>query len=181
MRRCFGLFVVVGLIMPLAWAAEASAQGAVLQVTPQTVVRGQSVTVTGAGFSGSSAAIASGIDIRLDTRDAEVLANTNTSSAGTFPVPLQIPIPASTPVGEHLLIGTQVTVRGRHVFGAPGRTKLRVVAASAAAAVRAAGPGVPPAAPIATIFVLLALSGGIVVCIRRLRTQTGRTQPQRSR
>lgn len=176
MRRRLGLFVLLGVLAQLATAAEASAQGAILQVTPQTAVRGSSVTVTGAGFSASTAAIASGVDIRLNTRDAEPLANTNVSPQGTFT--LSVPIPAATPPGDYLMMGTQVTTRNRHTFGAPGRTKLRVTAAAGAGAVPGRSPGdVSPAVLAATILAVLALMGGIVVCVRRLRTLTSRTQP----
>ena len=51
MRRRFTLLSALGLLAALATASSASAQGTVLQVTPQTITPGQTVTVTGGGFT----------------------------------------------------------------------------------------------------------------------------------
>jgi hypothetical protein len=166
----------------LVVAASAFGQGATLVVTPNPATPGTVVTVTGSAFNPSNANVASGVNLRLDTRDAEPLANTNPTTQGTISV--SFPLPAATPLGEHLLIGTQTSVRGRHTFGGPGRARLRVVAAgkSSAAAVGGWSPGdMPPAAIAGSILALIALVGGAAFGVRRLRTPGRRTQPNLSR
>ena len=165
MRRRVGLASVVGLVGPLVLAATAYGQGATLVVTPSTAKVGDVITVTGSGYTQSNNHIASGLDLRLNTRDAEPLGNTNVSSQGTITIAL--PVPPGTPLGEHLLIGTQRTVRGRDVFGAPGRAKLRIVAASSSAAA-APGGGLPPAGIVGAVLALIA-AGATALGIRRLR------------
>lgn len=173
MRRRIGLFLVTGMLLPLAVAAEASAQGATLTVTaPSTgqATPGQVITVTGTGFNPTNAHVG-GVDIRLNTRDSEPLANTNPTPQGTITAEFPLPQAASLPPGEHLLIGTQVTTRGRHTFGTPGRTKLRIVAGTRGEEASAAGfPGDVPPAALAGILALVALTGTVVFCARRLRT-----------
>ena len=175
MRRRIGLFLVTGMLLALARAAEASAQGATLTVivpgpTPGQASPGQVITVTGTGFNPTNAHIG-GVDIRLNTRDSEPLANTNPTPQGTISTEFPLPQAASLPPGEHLLIGTQVTTRGRHTFGTPGRAKLRIVAGTRGEGAGAAGfsGDIPPAA-LAGILALIALTGTVVFCARRLRT-----------
>jgi hypothetical protein len=179
MRRKAGLFVLVGLLLPLAMAAEASAQGAVLILTPSTATAGQEISVSGTGFTGTGGLVG-GVNIRLSTRTSPSLNNSSVTGQGTFG-PLPVVLPANIAPGEYLLLGTQTTARGRFVFGSPGRAKLRIVAASSAAgAPGGRTPGdTPPGVIVGTIFALLALTGGTVLCARRLRAH--RTQPQLSR
>lgn len=173
MRRRIGLFLVTGMLLPLAMAAEASAQGATLTVivpgaTPGQASPGQVITVTGTGFNPTNAHVG-GVDIRFNTRDSEPLANTNPTPQGT--ISAEFPLPPNVAVGEHLLIGTQVTTRGRHTFGTPGRAKLRIVAGTRGEGASAAGfPGDIPPAALAGILALIALTGTVVFCARRLRT-----------
>ena len=179
MRRRAGLVWVVGLVVPLVAAASAHGQGATLVVNPPAAAPGAVVTVTGTGYNQSSARIASGVNIRLNTRDSEPLANTNPTSAGT--ISATFPLPASLTPGEYLLIGTQTTVRGRHTFGTPGRTKLRVVAAGGAVPGGRTPGDPPPAVLAAAILGLLALAGGSALGVRRLRALHSRTRPHFSR
>lgn len=180
MRRRIGLFVVVGLMAPLAMAAQASAQGATLQVNVPSARPGQVITVTGTGYAGSNNHIEGDVNLRLSTRESEPLATTNVTGQGT--ISATFPIPGSLTPGEHLLIATQVSKTGRHLFGVPGRTKLRVAAAGAVGPPRGGPPGeIPPAALVGTILALLALTGAVVFRVRRLRTLAGRTQPNFSR
>ena len=180
MRRRVGLFLAVGVLLPLAMAAEASAQGATLTVTPQTTTAGSAVTVTGTGFNATNANVL-GVDIRLSDRDSEPLANTNPSTSGTIG-PIAVPLPANLAPGEYLLLGTQLSTRGRHTFGGPGRAKIRIVAAAGAAGAPAGrGPlDAPPGVIAGTILALLALTGGTALCVRRLRAHSDRTQPNLS-
>ena len=177
MRRRAGLVWVVGLVVPLIAAASAHGQGATLVVDPPAAAPGTVITVTGSGFNQSNAHLASGVRLRLNTRDADPLVTTSPTGQGTISV--SFPLPALAP-GEYLLIGTQTTVRGRHTFGTPGRAKLRVLAAGAAASGGAPG-GLPPVALGATILGLLALMGGSLLYVRRLRTPARATRPHFSR
>ena len=178
MRRRVGLFLLAGLLAPLAMAAEASAQGAALSVSPASAAPGQLVTVTGTGYTQSSINIEGGIDIRLSTRESTPLATTSVSGNSGFVA--SFPAPSVAP-GEYLLIGTEVSVPGRHVFGAPGRAKLRITAAKGAAAATPGGGAPPPALLAGTALALLALAAGMTLSVRRLRTRSGRTQPTFSR
>lgn len=168
MRRTVGLFLFCGLVLPLVAAANASAQGAVLELNPKSAAPGAVVNVTGAGYSAVSPNV-NGVDIRLSTRDAQplrtgVLPDTNNRITTEFQVP------AGLAAGEYLVIATQLSVRNRQVFGGPGRAKLRVTAARAAAA--SAPPG--RTGPHATVLLgsatlaLLLLTGGALAA-RRLR------------
>lgn len=168
MRRRIGLFVVTGLLLPLAMAAEASAQGATLSVNVQSARPGDVITVTGTGYNPTNAHVG-GVDIRLDNRDAEPLANASLTPQNT--ITAEFPLPQSLPPGEHLLIATQLTTRGRHTFGTPGRAKLRIVTGSRVEGAGAAGfpADVPPAA-LGGLLALIGLTGVAACYARRLRT-----------
>ena len=170
MRR-IGLFFVVGVVLPLVATASAWAQGAVLQVTPQVAAPGDVVTVTGSAYN-QSTTIIGGVDIRFDTRDGESVANTTVGSSGRFTIEFPVPGPARVAPGEHLLIGTQVSSTGRHVFGVPGRGRLTVTGPRAAAA-SAAPPGrsviQATTALGAGVIALILLAGG-TLAVGRLRT-----------
>lgn len=169
MREKFGLVLAVGFMLPLAAATNALAQGARLTVTPSTARVGETVNVTGAAFNPSNANVAGGVDIRLNTRDAEPLANAIPTPQNTISASFVVP-PSVTP-GEHLVIATQVSVRGRHTFGGPGRAKLRILApAGAAPPGRSPFSGAPPAALAGTLLALILLAGGTTLAVRRLRT-----------
>jgi hypothetical protein len=169
MRGKIGLVLAVGFVLPLAVAASASAQGARLTVTPSTARVGDTVNVTGAAFNPSNANVAGGVDIRLNTRDGEPLANALPTPQNTISASFVVP-PSVTP-GEYLVIATQTSVRGRHTFGGPGRAKLRVVAAAGAAPPgRFPFAGAPPAAVAGTLLALILLAGGTTLAVRRLRT-----------
>ena len=181
MRRRVGLFLAVGVLLPLALAAEASAQGATLAVDVPSAKPGDLITVTGAGYTRSNNHIEGGVDIRIGTRDSDPIANTNVGSDGRFTISFLAP---QLPPGEYLLIGTELSKGDppRHVFGSPGRAKLRMIAAAGAAAPGGRGPGdMPPAVLVGSILALLGLTGGTVLCARTLRARTGRTQPEFSR
>ena len=177
MRR-IGLFEMVGVVLPLVVTASASAQGAVLQVNPPTAAPGDAVIVTGSAYNQTSATTR-GVDIRLDTRDAEPLTSTTPDTSGRLSA--TIVIPAGTAPGEHLVIGTQVSVRDRHVFGVPGRARLRVTAPRAARATAPPGTAPPSSTPPAraatdattalgaAVIALILLAGGTLLAAR-LRT-----------
>ena len=179
MRRIV-LFCVVGVVLPLVVTSSAWAQGTGLRLSPQTAAPLDVVNVTGFGFSGTNANTQPGVDIRLDTRDAEVLTTVIPDSANN--ISATIVIPAGTAPGEHLVLGTQLSVRGRQAgFSGPGRGRLRVTAPRAARATAPPGSAPsspPPAAPAATdavtalgaaVIALILLAGGTLLAAR-LRT-----------
>ncbi len=161
MRRRVGLFLLCGLVLPLIAAAQASAQGAVLELTPQSGPPGTVVTVEGAGFSQANVNVTGGVNLRFMTRDAPVLRNAEVNPQNRISTTLTIP--AGTAVGEYLLLGTQTSVRGRHLFGGPARAKFRVTPAGAVAAAAApSGPAISPTAIAlaSTLLALILLAGG---------------------
>ena len=186
MRRRCGLLLVVGLLVPLAFAAEASAQGATLSINVPSATPGQSITVTGTGYAATSPGRIDAVIFRLSTRDGEPLADQSVTSALT--VNKTFPVPPNVPPGEYLLLATQETVRGRQVGGGPGRAKLRITAAAEAAGAPGGFlPGdPPPVVVVATVLALIALTGGAALCARRLRTlhrplAAVQTQPRSSK
>lgn len=156
MRRRVGLFLLCGLVLPLVVAANASAQGAVLELSPRFGPPGTVVAVEGAGFAQGTAAITDGVNLRFMTRDAPVLRNTEVNQQNRISTTLTIP--AGTAAGEYLVLATETSVRGRHLFGTPARAKFRVTPAGAAAAAAApSGPAVSPHA--------IAIAGGLLALI----------------
>ncbi len=132
MRRRVGLFVFCGLVVPLLVVSNASAQGATLELIPNSGPAGTEVTANGFSFSGSAAnGSVEGPKIRFSTRDAPVLKGpVIVSSQNTFSTTFIVP---QVPAGEYLVLATQFSVRGRSTSG-PGRAKFRVTAGSSAAA-----------------------------------------------
>lgn len=163
MRRRFGLLLLCGLVLPLAAAASASAQGSVLRLSSQVVAPGDVLTIQGSSFSSTA------VDIRIGpTRDSEIVRETNGPSFS-----VDVPIPRSLAPGWHLIQATQVTERGRYRGFTPGRARIRVVAPASGAGVPPAG-GVTDAAPPAPILVavlgLILLAVTSTLTVRRLRT-----------
>ena len=172
MRRKFGLLLIVGAALPLICAANASAQGAVMLVSPKVATPGQAVTVTGSGFG------AGDVDIRLMKRNGTSVGGTTADTAGRISTTIQAPAGA----GQYLLIGIQTTANGRQRAFTPGRTRLRVAGTAAAAtAARAPKGGFGPALPIgADIGFLLLLAGGLTLTIRTLRRRQPLAAPAAS-
>lgn len=165
MRRRVGLFLFCGLVLPLIATATASAQGAVIELSPASGPPGTIINVTGAGFSGSSANTVPGVQIRLSTRDAEPLKTATISTQNT--ITDSFPIPAGTAPGEYLVLATQTSVRGRHLFGTPGRAKLRVTAGAAAAAVPPGRSTSQATIAVGGVLVALTLLAGGTAAVRR--------------
>lgn len=166
MRRRVGLFLFCGLVLPLIVTASASAQGAVIELTPSSGPSGTLVTVTGSGFTAPNAPVGAP-QLRFSTRDAEPIKPVTVVQGGftdSFPIP-----PGLAP-GEYLVIATQQTSRGAHVFGTPGRAKFQVTAGAAAAAA-----AVPPSRSVSqatvalggVLIALLLLAGGATAVHRR--------------
>ena len=171
MRRRVGLFVMVGFVLPLVLAASASGQGAVLQLSPSTVRAGDSVQASApSGYSSTSTH--SGVVIRLSTRRGRVLKpSTDVNPRGGFET--DVPIPANLSPGLYLVLATQLTANGRQGFSTPGRAKLQVLPAPAAAGGGAPGGSTgqaPPFALLAAILGLVLLVSGGTLAARRIRT-----------
>ena len=162
MRRKVGLFLMCGLVLPLVAAANASAQGAVLELSPQSGPPGTVVSVEGSGFTQASATATGGVNVRFMTRDAPVLRNTEVNQQNRISTTMTIP--GGTAAGEYLVLATQTSVRGRHLFGTPARAKFRVTPTGAAAAAAPSGPAVSPTAIAiaSTLLALILLAGGML-------------------
>ena len=162
MRRRAGLFLLCGLVLPLVVVANASAQGAVVRVSKQVVTVGETITIEGVSFS------AAAVDIRIGpTRDSPIVRETNGPS---FSVELTIPQLAP---GWHLIQATQVTAAGRARGFTPGRARIRVVPAAAAAGLPPSGVSTgagPPTPLVVAIIGLVLLAGTSTLAVRRLRT-----------
>ena len=173
MRRRFGLVLLAGFVVPLAFAANASAQGANIAVSPATASPGQVVTVTGSGFSQTGGGL-SDASIRLSTRNGQELASEPVDTAGR--VSADFPVPNLAP-GWYLIIATQIVeASGRQKSFTPGRTRLRVVAAAKAGAGAAApssgdGGGTGPGAPLAFAGALILLAAGGLLAARRIHNR----------
>ncbi len=165
MRRRAGLFLFCGLVLPLVVVANASAQGATLELSPTSGPAGTEVTANGFGF-GSNPSVESP-KIRLSNRDATVLRAAVVSTQGTFSTTFTIP--ATTAPGEYLVLATQVSLRGRHTSG-PGRAKFRVTSAASSVS---APPGRGTSSTVVAVgglMVGLIVLAGRTLAVRRLRT-----------
>ncbi len=167
MRRSIGLFLMIGVVLPLAVAANASAQGTVIQFSPQTVSPGQLVTVTGGSFN-NTAAGASLVNIRLQHRDGQVILEGANLNGRAQLDNVQFPMPAVAP-GIYLVIATQTYANGRQVAFTPGRTRIRVLAAGAKGAAAPGGAGPTGLLSAGVILALILLAGGSVLAATRLR------------
>ena len=168
MRRRFGLVVLCGLVLPLVVTASASAQGAVLELSPQSGPPGTVINVTGAGFNGSSATTTPGVQLRLSTRDAAPLRTAVVSPQNT--ISDSFPIPAGLAAGEYLVLGTQTSTRGASLFGTPARARLRVTAGRAAAASAPATSTGRHTVLLGGLIVGVVLLAGGAVAVARQRT-----------
>lgn len=171
MRGKVGLFFVCGLVLPLAFAATASAQ---MVVTPKSAKPGDVINLR--NFSGNfvTAAGISGVVVRDGTRNGRVLRTTSPDARGNINV--DIPLPGDLKLGWHLLVATQtIDANGRTKSFVPLRTRLRVVSASAGSAPPAGrgGPLDSPGSPLGLWAIgsaLTLLATGAALTARKLRT-----------
>lgn len=171
MRRNVGLFLIVGLVLPLAMTANAGAQGS-LGLTPTAAPPGAEITVTGTGFS--SATGFSPVFIRLNTRTAphirEITPVGGNISSTFF-------VPDNLAPGRYLVLATQTTARGRQAAFTPSRGNLLVTAPGFHATGGGSGAGGGPGLPLMITGAMLGLIllTGAVLAVRKLRTP-GRAQ-----
>jgi len=174
MRRKVGLFLVVGLVLPMVITASAGAQGSTLGLTPSTAPPGAEIFVTGTSFSSGTGA--SPVFIRLNSRTAPSLREI-TPTGGN--ISSSFLLPDNLAPGRYLVLATQTTAGGRQAAFTPGRGNLLVTgpglsAASGGAGYHAGGPGLPLTITGALLGLILLIGGALTV--RRLRTAS-RAQP----
>ena len=130
-RRRVGLILIGSAAVPLAIASTAWACGvlATLKANPGGVAPGQTIQVTGVNYS--SAASASDVSVRLNSRTGPVLATTK-PPAGSTSISTPVQIPGNVTPGWKVLVATQ-TQNGVPKSGTPGRTTVRVGSAAQAA------------------------------------------------
>lgn len=172
MRRNVGLFLVCGLVLPLLVAASASAQGATMVVTPKSARAGDVVRVRSFNGNFSTATGTSNVVIRDGTRTGRILRSTPPDPRGN--INIEFPLPADLQPGWHLLVATQtVDATGRQRGFTPGRTRLRITAASAGSAAPA-GRGGSPGSPLGFLAIgpaLVLIATGATLTARNLRTR----------
>jgi hypothetical protein len=171
MRRKVWLFFVCGLVLPLVVAATASAQGATMVVTPKSARPGDVVNVRSFNGGFVTAAGTSNVVIRLATRKGRELRTAPVDPRGNINV--DVPLPGDLQPGWHLLLGTQtIEVNDRQRSFTPGRTRLRITAASAGSAAPG-GRGGSPDSPLGLLAMgsaLILLVTGAALTARKLRT-----------
>ena len=173
MRQGIVAGLVVGMVLPLVFAASASA---ILTVTPPVAAPGDVVTVAATGYS--NAAGVSPVRIRLSKREGQILKSEAPNSAGRFTTTFVVP-PSLIP-GVYLIIGTQTNdsngqlditkanFQGTQRSFTPSRTVLRVQAASARQAAVAAPPGGGGGGLFALpVLALILVPGLLVVALAR--------------
>ncbi len=166
MKRNFGLVLLVGVLLPLTVVANASAQGGTMQVSTQTVNPGQTINVKASSFS-SDTVRSDPAQIRLDKRTAPSLRSAAVAGDGT--VDTDVTIPASTPLGWHLLIATQRFQGGNQRSFGPARVRILVVRAAGGAGAPGRSPGSGPVAPLGLGLALVLLLAGVALTARRHR------------
>jgi hypothetical protein len=166
MRRKVGVFLIVGLVLPLAITANAGAQGSTLGLTPSTAAPGTEIFVTGTSFSSGTGV--SPVFIRLNSRTAtslrEITPTGGNISSSFF-------LPSDLAPGRYLVLATQTTAGGRQAAFTPGRGNLLVTGA----AFKGASGGAPPGGSGLPLTITGAMLGLILLtagacAVRRFRT-----------
>ncbi len=109
----------VGLLL-FAAAAWACIPVATLDVTPQQVMPGQEVTVSGVFYGKKSPVV-----MHFNALDGPVLAQFTPSKDGI--ISGRLAIPADAKPGNYVLVATQEPVRGETTWGVPSRALVTVV------------------------------------------------------
>ena len=125
MRRRVGVLFIILAAVPLAvFASTAWGCGILATLTPSkaTAAPGETISVTGRNFSTASASTTD-VQVRLDSRDGQVLANHPGGSEWTQ----EVRLPANTAPGWHVLVATQYNLStGVPRAGTPARATVRV-------------------------------------------------------
>lgn len=139
MRRKVGLSLVFGAALPLAVASVAWACGvlATLTLDKRVAAPGQALTVSGRNYANTSPTGASPVSVRLQSRSGQVL---TTVAAANGKIEDTFTLPSNISPGWYVVLATQQNANGTQKSGTPGRTTLRVQAASKSAEVVPAAP-----------------------------------------
>ncbi len=163
------MLLAVGLVLPLAFAANASAQSGALVISPRTARPGQAITVTsvtGDFPPPSAASTLSTVNVRLSTRNGRILDSPAPNGAGN--ITSTFPVPAGLTPGTYLILATQTNnANDRQRAFTPDRATLQVVAA---------GRSSSSAATIAVPLGGLVLLGAGFLLVTRRRTTLNRPQ-----
>jgi hypothetical protein len=124
MRRKVGVFLAVGLVLPLLVSASAQAFAG-LTLSPSSGHPGDQINATGVNGTYATGTGVNAVSIRLSTRTGQQLTTAtpdgSNNFAATFPVPSLAP-------GTYLILATQTNTNGRQHAFTPGRAKLVVLA-----------------------------------------------------
>lgn len=136
LRRRWYLVVLGAVAAPVVGASLAYACTALatLSLNPGSGAEGQTITVTGRGFSQHDPAdsrTGQPVEIRFDSVRAPLLATAAPGADGTFTAQIKVP---QVPAGDHVVIATQNRADGRPASGTPARQSFTVVASPKAVA-----------------------------------------------
>lgn len=169
MKRRVGLFLMVGAMLPLGVAstAWACASLATVALSKTTVSPGDTVTVTGKGYSDTHAASNAGdsdVTIRLNGRRGQVLGTTSPDSARRISYAMKVPNDVRP--GWYIITATQFNAPGPDgtstpKAGMPGRTVMKVMGSASNAAGVAPWSSSKPAGPGASSLAVAGDGGGL--------------------
>ena len=151
MKRRGGVVLMFGAVLPLAVAsvAWACANLATATLSKGVAAPGDSLTITGKGYSGHGGASTVGdtdVTLTLAGRKGIRLGTASVDSSGRINETVRVP--AGVSPGWYTVVATQFAADGTPKPGTPGRARLRIQGSSAAAAVVPFG-SATPAAPAA--------------------------------
>lgn len=174
-RRKFTLAAVAMVALPLIVVATAYACARLATVKLDRATAREGTTITAIGRNFNSAANASTVKVRFNSRNGKVLWEGRPDGKGRFRATFKMP---SSAPGYYVILATQTVASGAPAAGTPGRAPIRVKAASssrstAVSPVPTGGatpgdPGMP--AGISITLLLAALAGGALTLSARRRT-----------
>jgi hypothetical protein len=165
MKRRVGLFLMVGAMLPLGVAstAWACASLATVALSKQTVAPGDTVTVTGKGYSDTHAGSNAGdsdVTIRLNGRRGQVLGHADPDSTRRISTTMQVPKDVRS--GWYIITATQFGADGTTPkAGMPGRTVMKVSGSASNSAGVAPWGSSKPAGPGASSLAVAGDGGGL--------------------
>lgn len=134
---------------------------AMLNLSPNSVAPGQTVTASIQAITASSGSTVPPVVFHMDTLNGPVLATGTTTSFGTTAT---FTVPASTTTGDHLVIATQAQATGSSTWGMPARAVMHV-SANGSTAPQSSGSAPVSTSNTAGLSTSSALSPGILALI----------------
>ena len=164
MKRRVGLFLMVGAMLPLGVAstAWACASLATVALSKSTVSPGETVTVTGKGYSDTHAGSNAGdsdVTIRLNGRRGQIMGTTSPDSTRRINATMQVPKDVRS--GWYIITATQFSADGTPKAGMPGRTVMKVSGSASNSAGVAPWSSSKPAGPGASSLAVAGDGGGL--------------------